>query len=216
MQKGDFVKINYIGRLESGEIFDLTDEEMAKKEKIHNPNVKYGPVTIIIGAGFIVPGIEKAMIEMNVNDKKKIDVKPEEGFGQRDPKLIRTIPKSAFRKQKLEPMPGMVVDFSGMKGRIQSADGGRVRVDFNNPLAGKVLHYEVEIKEKIEDPKDKVQSIFDFFGVLGANVKIENNEATIDSVKLPLELKNRISSLILEYANMSKVHFIETFEKFRK
>lgn len=213
MQKGDFVRINYIGRLDSGEIFDLTDEETAKKEKIHNPRVMYGPVPIIIGAGFIVPGLENAILEMKVDDKKKIEIKPKDGFGQRDVKLIRTVPKKLFKDQKLDPAPGMIVDFSGTKGRIQSVDAGRVRVDFNNPLAGKILNYEIEIKEEITKPEEKVNAIFEFFGIKNAGVKIENNEATISSLKLPIELKNKISQLIIEYVKITKVHFTETFEK---
>jgi FKBP-type peptidyl-prolyl cis-trans isomerase 2 len=213
VQRGDFVKINYIGRLDSGEIFDLIDEEIAKKEKIYNPKIRYSPIPIIIGAGFLVPGLEKAILDMEVGDKRKIDVKPEDGFGQRDPKLIRTVPRKVFRNQKLDPLPGMVVDFSGTKGRIQSVDAGRVRVDFNNPLAGKTLHYEIEIKEKIEDPKEKIKSIFEFFGIKDADIKIENKEATIKTISLPSQLKDKISSLIIEYIKMEKVHFTETFEK---
>jgi FKBP-type peptidyl-prolyl cis-trans isomerase 2 len=213
MQKGDFIRINYIGRIDSGEIFDLTEEETAKKEKVYNPNITYGPVPIIVGAGFLVPGLEKALLEMSVGEKKKIDIKPEDGFGQRDAKLVRTLPKKVFRNQKLEPAQGMIVDFSGTKGRIQSIDAGRVRVDFNNPLAGKTLHYDVEIKEQINEPKEKMDAIFEFFGIKDASISIENNEATISAVKLPMEIKNKISSLIIEYVKMNKVHFTETFEK---
>jgi len=213
MKKGDFIKINYIGRLESGEIFDLTDEKTAKKEKIHNPKVRYGPVSIIVGSGFLVPGLEKAVLDMKVGEKKEMDIEPEQGFGKRDPKLIRTVPLKVFRNQKLDPMPGMIVDFSGSKGRIQSIDAGRVRVDFNNPLAGKKLHYELEIVEDIKKPEDKVKSIFDFFGIADVDVKIEKKDVTINTINLPPQLKDKISSLIIEHMNMENVHFTETFKK---
>lgn len=213
MKKGDFIKINYIGRLESGEIFDLTDEKIAKKEKVFNPKVRYGPVTVIVGAGFIVPGLEKAIMDMKVGEKKEINIEPEKGFGKRDPKLIRTFPLKVFKNQKLDPFPGMIVDFSGTKGRIQSIDAGRVRVDFNNPLAGKKLHYEIEIVENIEKPEERVKSIFDFFGIKDVDVKIENKEVTIKTISLPPQFKDKISSLIIEHMNMDNVHFTETFGK---
>ena len=90
MKKGDFVKINYVGRLESGEIFDLTDIELAKKEKLFNEKVKYGPGPVILGEGFVVKGLEKALESMNSGDKKTLEVRPEEGFGERNPELITT------------------------------------------------------------------------------------------------------------------------------
>ena len=105
MKTGDFVKIDYIGRLESGEIFDLTYEDVAKKEKIHNEKIKYKPVSIIVGAGFVIPGLDKAISEMELNEKKKIKIAPEEGFGKRNPDMVKVVPKNAF-KGDFEPKPG--------------------------------------------------------------------------------------------------------------
>ena len=153
MEKGDFIKIDYIGRLENGEIFDLTDEETAKKEKVYNEKVKYKPVPVIVGAGFVIKGLDKALSDMKLNEKKTIEIKAEDGFGMRDPKMVKVVPKNAF-KGEFEPRQGLVVDFSGIKGRIQSVSAGRVMVDFNNPLAGKNLKYELEIARQIEhNPK---------------------------------------------------------------
>ncbi|MEM7819554.1 MAG: peptidylprolyl isomerase [Candidatus Aenigmatarchaeota archaeon] len=214
MKKGDFIRINYIGRLDSGEIFDLTDAEIAKKENVYNPNIKYGPIPIIVGEGFLLKGLDDALFDMDVGEKKKIEIKPEYGFGQRKPELIKILPKKIFKSQNIEPKPGMVIDFSGTKGRIQSINAGRVRVDFNNPLAGKTLHYEIEIKEKIEDVTEKIKSIFEFFGIDNAKIKVDEDNVTIDMIKLPQELKNKISSLILNNINeIKRVTFLETFER---
>lgn len=212
MQKGDFVRIAYVARLESGEIFDLTNEELAKKEKIFNPNVKYKPVPIIVGAGFVIPGLDKAISEMNVNDKRDLEIEPKDAFGERDSKLVRTVPASVFRDRL--PQAGMIVDFGGQKGRIQSVNGGRVRIDFNNPLAGKKLKYQLELTEKISDPQEQVKSIFEFIGVEAKEVKIEEKEATISIPQLPSEIKQRVSSLIIEHVKgIEKTNFVETYEK---
>mgnify|MGYP001604000838 CR=1 FL=1 len=213
MQKGDFIRISYVGRLETGEIFDLTDEETAKKEKIHNPSVKYGDLPIIVGARFLVKGLDDAVMKMDVGEKKEIEIRPEDAFGQRDPNLVRTVPKKVFREQKMEPRPGMIVDFGGTKGRIQSVDAGRVRVDFNNPLAGHTVKYHVELKEKIEAPEEKVKSILEFFGAKHAEANVDGNEATI-TIRLPEQLKESVSNLVLQYVHgVEKVKFVETFEK---
>lgn len=216
MKKGDFVKIDYVGRLESGEIFDLTDENLAKKEKIYNEKVKYKPVPVIVGAGFVIPGLDKALLEMKVGEKKNIKIQPEEGFGQRNPALVKVVPKSSF-KEKFEPQQGMVVDFSGIKGRIQSVSAGRIMVDFNNPLAGKVLAYELEIKESITDPYEEIKSIFDFFGIENVVSKIASGSVDIEA-KVPEQLKEKLSSLIIEYIkpedkSIEKVRFIDVYGK---
>ncbi len=212
MEKGDFIKIDYIGRLENGEIFDLTDEETAKKEKVHNPKVKYRPVPVIVGAGFVIKGLEKALSEMKLDERKTVEIKAEDGFGMRDPKLVKVVPKNAF-KGEFEPRQGLVVDFSGVKGRIQSVSAGRVMVDFNNPLAGKNLKYELEIKEKIEDPVKQSEAIFEFFGI-EASVEIAKGVADIEAREMPEELKKKISSFILDYIKgVTKVRFISTYKK---
>ncbi len=211
MKKGDFVKIGYIGRLESGEIFDLTDEEVAKKEKIHSPHIRYDDLPVIIGANFLIKGLDGALLGMEVGDKKDIEVKPEDGFGQRDAKLVRTVPRKVFKDQKVEPRQGMIVDFGGMKGRIQSVDAGRIRVDFNNPLAGHILKYHLEVKEKIEGNDNKVKAILQFFGAKDITPTLKENEVDIP-VALPPQLKEKISQLIIEYVKpIEKVNFVESY-----
>ena len=212
MQKGDFVKINYVGRLETGEVFDLTDAEIAKKEGIYHSKMHYGDLPIIVGANFLIKGLDSALMNMKVGDKKDVEIKPEEGFGERDAKLVRTVPRKFFRDQKVEPRQGMIVDFGGTKGRIQSVDAGRIRVDFNNPLAGRVLKYSIELKEKIDQPEAQVKSVLEFFGA-NAEPKIEGKEVTIN-VRLPGQLKEKVSSLVIEYVEgVEKVNFVESFEK---
>lgn len=212
MENGQFVRVNYTGRLESGEIFDLTDAEVAKKGKIFDENINYKPVPVIVGEGFLIPGLDTALNGMQVGDKKSVDVLPEQGFGQRNAALVKVLPNKVF-EGKLDPKPGMVVDFSGMRGRIQSAEAGRVRVDFNNPLAGKVLKYDIEITEEIQAPLDKVKAILEFFGAENAEAQIDGSEVNI-RIKLPEHMKERISALIIKHIDgIVKVSFIETYVK---
>ena len=210
MQKGDFVRINYVGRLESGEIFDLTDGEMAKKEKIFNSKARYGPAPIIVGAGFVIKGIDSAIASMKVGEKKEVTVSPEEGFGTRDPKMVRTVPQKVFRQP---PQPGMVVDFGEARGRVQSVSAGRIRVDFNHPLAGKALKYELEVVEKIEGQEAQVKAVLEFFGAEKSPIKIEKGLVEISSA-LPPPIRQRVSGLILEYVKgTTKVDFRESYQK---
>lgn len=215
MEKGDFVRIKYVGRLENGEIFDLTDEDLAKKENIYNPKVKYGLVPVILGAGFVIKGVEKALEEMKVGEKKTAAIKPEDGFGERDPKLVKVIPKKIFQQQNIEPKQGMIVDFGNMKGRVQSVTGGRVRVDFNNPLAGKILKYDLEIVEKIESNEEKIKAIGEFFGVDDLKAKFGEEVELETKYKLPLEIKDRIIYLVMKFiaTDAKKVRFTEIYDR---
>ncbi len=217
MQKGDFIKIDYVGRLESGEIFDLSIEETARKENIYNEKIKYRTMSVIVGAGFVISGLDRELLAMEVGEKKTVSVASKDAFGERNPSLLRTVSEKEFRGQ-VEPRPGMIVDFSDMRGRIQSVSAGRVRVDFNHPLAGKNLIYEVEIKDRIDRCEEKISAILEFFGI-DAELKVHDDTVEIE-LKKPLahQVKEKVSSLILEYVmnevkSIGKVKFTEVFEK---
>lgn len=71
MNSGEFVLIDYVGRVkDSNEIFDITKEDVAKKEGVYKNEFKYGPVPIIIDADFVLPGLNEAAKEMEVGQKK--------------------------------------------------------------------------------------------------------------------------------------------------
>jgi len=215
MEEGSFIRIDYVGKIiESGEIFDLTKEDVAKKENIFNPEVNYGPVPIIIGAEVVVKGLENELKKMNVGDKKKIIVKPEDAFGERKVEFIKLVPMSEFKKQNIDPYPGMPVTISRLRGRIISVSGGRVRVDFNHPLAGKSLEYDVEIKEEITEQKEKIKAILEFF------LKKKDNDVLIENETAKIKVKEEISSMtkktianmIMKWVkNIKKIQFIEEF-----
>jgi len=213
MQKGDFIKVNYVGRLESGEIFDLTEADVAKKEKLYNEKMRYCPVPVIIGEGFLVKGLEHALESMNIGERKSVKVKPEDGFGGRQPGLVKIVNEKEFDKQNLQPRPGMIIDFGGAKGRIQSVSSGRVSIDFNNPLAGKVLDYEIEIMEKVEGAESQIKAILEFYGADKSEVSIDGKTAKV-TARLNEQLRSRVAVLILKHIKgIEKVDFIETYTK---
>ena len=219
MNQGDFVYIDYVGRIkESGEIFDLTREDVAKKENIYNKDFKYGPVPMVVGADFIMPGLNDVLKEMKVGEKKKVEIKPERAFGERKPELIRLIPESSFNERNIEAKPGSFVTINGIRGKILSVDGGRVKVDFNHPLAGKVLEYEIEVVGKIEDATEKVKAIVYYFTNIGKedmDVRIAGDVAEIEFKKhfnIAREGKELIAKNISKWIEpIKKVKFTEVF-----
>lgn len=187
MQAGDFVSIDYVGRVKgTGEIFDLTDAELAKKEKIYSENVRYGPITVVVDAGFVIKGLDDALREMKVGEKRKVEVSPDKAFGERRADFIKLIPMSNFKQQDITPEPGSYVTINGFRGRVISTDGGRVRIDFNHPLAGKDLEYELEVKGVITDVKEKIISIVHYF----TNSDKERIGAKISSKEVEISVKD--------------------------
>ncbi len=179
MKKGDFVEIDFTGRVSAtGEIFDLTSEEEAKKAGIHNPRQKYGPLLVIIGSGMSVPGVEKELEKMGVGEEKEFEIKPEEAFGQRNPKMIKVISLARFLDKKINPVPGLFVDIDGMSARVQAVSGGRVRVDFNHPLAGKDVKYRIRIVKHLETPLDKAKALIDYYNIK-AETDVKEGEARV-------------------------------------
>ena len=221
MKDGDFIRIDYVGRIKgTGEIFDSTEESVAKEKGIYDPRIPYRPLPVIVGGKFVIEGLENELKKMKVGERKKITIRPEHAFGMRDPKLIRIIPLSEFQKRHVSPRPGMTISVDRLMGRIVSVSGGRVKVDFNHPLAGKELEYEVEIKEKISDKKEKVKAIMEFF-----LKELPEDDAIFikdDSVEIrskpeksiPSVLRQNIAKTLFEWVNDVKtVKFIEEYVK---
>ncbi|HDJ96456.1 MAG TPA: peptidylprolyl isomerase [Candidatus Aenigmarchaeota archaeon] len=218
MKVGDVVLVDYTARVkETGRVFDTTYEEVAKKEGIFNPRFKYKPIPIILGSKTILPGVEEKILEMNVGEKKKFVLPPEKAFGKRYETLVKLVPLSEFKKQDIEPYPGMIVTMNNIKGRVISVSGGRVKIDFNHPLAGKEIEYELEIKKKIVKKVEKVKAIVEYLlGVEDVNIDVNNCEVIITfekNIDVPSSLKERMASMIKRWiSGIKKVKFVYVFE----
>ncbi len=166
MKNGDFVEIDFVGRVVgTNEIFDLTSAEEAKKEGVFNPKQKYGPGLVVIGAHMTIPGVEKQLKDMEIGEEKEFNVKPDEAFGRRNPKLIKIVPLAQFTRNKINPVPGIFLEIDGRQAKIQSVSGGRVRVDFNHPLAGKELNYKLRIVKKLTNTLEKANALVDYYNI---------------------------------------------------
>lgn len=215
MQDGDFIKMEYVGRVAAtGEIFDLTDEELARKEGIHNPKHKYGPMLVIIGSGMTPKGVEKQLKEMKPGEEREFGVNQEEGFGRREPGLIKIVSLQKFYAQKINPVPGEFVQIDGRHARIQSVSGGRVRVDFNSPLAGKDLHYKVKLTEKVTGTQAMAQALLDNYD-MKAKATFKEGSLTIGTKeKVPEQFRNILNMQIRKWIpTAKKINYVNLSEK---
>jgi len=156
------IKVSFNGKeLLESRVFDTTDAEVAKKNGTFDPKRKYGPLTIITGEHELLPLIEKELEQMKVGEKREVKLTAKESFGERKADLVRVVPVKLFHDQKMKPVPGLVISAGNAYGKVQSISGGRVRVDFNHPLAGRDVEYEVKIEEEIIDKKARAETLFD-------------------------------------------------------
>lgn len=217
VKKGDFVTIEYVGRLDE-RIFDLTDEALAKKENIYRKDTKYGPVTIIVGKSQLIKGIDNALEGKNKGDEFDLEVQPEDGFGKKNPKLLKIVPTNTFKQQKINPMPGMQLNIDGIMGTIISVSSGRVILDFNHPLAGKTLNYHVKIGDVLSDKNAKINAIFELYLNLEPKdlaIKEDGKSVTIE-YKTKIQVHDKLKEVMIEdikkYIGFEKVELKEDID----
>ena len=231
IKDGDFVRVNFTGKIkENDEVFDTTYDEIAQEAEIFDENKTYKPIPIVVGGNHLLPAIEKEIVGLEAGERKTVEVDSDNGFGPRDPKAIQLIPMKEFKKQGMTPYPGMRIQAEGGEGRILTVNGGRVKVDFNHPLAGKDLIYDVEVTEIIEDNEEKIKSMIELH-YSNPNVDLEKTEISIEDGVVDIQLDEmakfdqqsymditfarfRIAKDIWEnIEEVTKVNFVDAFEK---
>lgn len=109
------------------------------------------PLEFKAGSHQMIPGFEKAVMGMKVGEKKSFKVSPKEGYGMEDPKAIQDIPKNQL-PAGVTPKAGMTLYAQNKSGqripvRIVDVKKDVVVMNFNHPLAGKTLNFDVEVVE---------------------------------------------------------------------
>ena len=118
--------------------------------KVADTSAGRGPLEYTHGAGMIIPGLEKELAGMKVGDKKTVTVKPEEGYGPVREDAIKRVPKEAISNAgdlKVGDMVGASNGEHTFRAIVKEIGDKEITLDFNHPLAGKDLVFDVEIKE---------------------------------------------------------------------
>ncbi len=140
ISSGALVSIHYTLTDEDGEVIDSSrDREPLQYEH---------------GSGNIIPGLEQALEGHTSGDDVQVTVEPEDGYGQRNEDMIQTVPRDAFANvESVEP--GMQFRVETEKGpmvlQVKEVEEESVVVDFNHPLAGERLHFDVNVTDVSEN-----------------------------------------------------------------
>lgn len=132
------VAVLYKGKLENGEVFEGTPDDH--------------PLIFSLGMNILFPAIEKEISEMKPGESRCIKLTPEQAYGPHHDFLVQTVDKSVFGG-KIDPQPGMILSLTldGDKGpekvpaTVISVSDNEITVDYNHPLAGKPVVYDVTL-----------------------------------------------------------------------
>ncbi|MCP4674459.1 MAG: peptidylprolyl isomerase [Deltaproteobacteria bacterium] len=142
------VAIDYALTLDSGEEIDRSDPEK--------------PLGFIVGAGQIIPGLEKQLAGLEAGAAAKLTVEPADGYGEYREELKQKIPRTNF-PEKMEIEPGMIFQGFGPNGpmniKVIALEDDQVLGDFNHPLAGERLNFDVKVKEVREATKEELDAL---------------------------------------------------------
>lgn len=137
VEKGDTVKFNSVGKVEDGSVFLDTSESDDL-------------ISVEVGTGKLVKGLDKEILGMTEGEEKQVKITPEEGYGHENPNLITTIPLEVFQKSNLEPQEGMGLRTSQGDCYVTKVSDKEVEVNYNHPLAGKNLTFDIKVEEIIK------------------------------------------------------------------
>ncbi|MEM3627826.1 MAG: FKBP-type peptidyl-prolyl cis-trans isomerase [Candidatus Bathyarchaeia archaeon] len=160
LQKGDFILIDYTAKVkETGEVFDTTIEDVAKKERLYKEGEIYEPKLVVVGEGWVLKALDESLTSMEVGKQSVVEIPPDKAFGARDPEKVRRVPLRHLTDKGITPSLGMRVEYDGKLATVRAIGAGRVLLDFNPPLAGKTLVYEVTVKKKLETVEEKIEAL---------------------------------------------------------
>jgi FKBP-type peptidyl-prolyl cis-trans isomerase 2 len=232
MQKGDIVRWEYEGwtlgpKPEDNELFETTNEHLARDNNIFKEGAVFGPGPLIVGADRMVKGLEKSVLAAEVGKEVDITIPPSEAYGDRDPKKVEihslgeVLRLPEYRKGEDEPAPGKRIVLGNKVGTIMSVRGGRVRIDFNHELAGRTLRYKFTVKSKAEMPLEKVETLLEMHYGRPGDFKAEVHGEEVDITLMEqckydpqwMIIKLQVVRDLREYAGMAKIRLTEEYVK---
>ena len=148
VEDGKTVCFHYVGTLEDGTEFD-------------NSRTRGEPLVGHIGQGHLIPGFESALIGMGVGEKKSVLVESKDAYGEYNPDAVQIVPLERF-PDDFTPQVGGQVQGESANGQtfnatVSDSTESEVTLDFNHPLAGKHLNFEIEVIS-IADPMTTPES----------------------------------------------------------
>ncbi len=222
MNKGSLVLVDFSSRVkDTGEVIETTLKEDAKKFGVFDESKKYEPKLVAIGEGWVLKGLDEALISAKLDTNVVIDIPPEKAFGIRDPEKVRRIPLRKLGEKAGEIRVGDEIEIDHRIGLVRFIGSGRTQIDFNQKYAGKVITYEFKVLKEIKLSIERAMAL------LRRRLSIEEDKISMNikdeeiTIALPQEaymidglqiIKKAVSMDIFKYVSVvTKVTYIETY-----
>lgn len=222
-EKGSLVLLNYTAKVkDTDEVIETTVEEEAKKFNVFDPTRTYEPRLVSVGEGWVLKGLDEALMNANVGEKMDVEVPPEKGFGERDKDKVRMIPLRKLGDKADEIKVGDAIEIDDKIGIVRFIGSGRVQLDYNHRLAGRTISYSLQVLKQLEQDNEKIVALIKRRIPVDENkLKTTLSDGNLD-IELPSEhymheglqvIKRAIVNDVFKYVNTVKtIKFIETYE----
>ncbi|MCK9292704.1 MAG: peptidylprolyl isomerase [archaeon] len=147
VKENDWISVEYTGKFEDGKVFDS--------------NVGKEPLKFKIGARMVIPGFERAVVDMEKGQEKEVVIKPEDGYGPKNDEIVE-LSKAAFQDasvieegKELEMMTNM----GPLLVEVIKIEEDKVKVKLNHPMAGKVIHFKLKILDVLNEEEAKKEEL---------------------------------------------------------
>ena len=227
LAKGDLAYLDFdlfIVRPDDEELYDTTREESAKDNDIFDEKKVYEEVPFIVGEKRFLPGLDEALEGAEIGKDLSVTVTPDKGAGDRDPKLVEVRSMREFSRMEIIPEVGKEIVINNKAATIAAVFAGRVRVDFNRPLAGYDTRYDYKVTKKAKDREEKIRGIIDMDYGSSDEFSLTIDGDTVE-ILLPdvckydekwFIAKYKVVSDLRGFADVKLIRFVEEYEKKEK
>ncbi|MFO8019737.1 MAG: helix-hairpin-helix domain-containing protein [Promethearchaeia archaeon] len=213
VEEGDFILVKITGKTRKGQVFRVSSEEDAKKAGIYEEKKaqqgQYTPEFVIVGKeGFVNEGLIETIENMNYFEKKSVRIPPAKAFGKRDPKKLERMGIRKYRRVNDGKSPEIGQEFvkktqqGAQRGTVRRITQGKVLIDYNHPLAGQPIDYNIQIVDKLEDFEEKIKHV-----IMNKNIP----EKAIDDFEIDYNEEDKSLTLkiprMLLFQNLTYVKF---------
>jgi len=225
IQKSDFILVDYTGTVkETREVFGTTSEEIAKEKKLYKEGEIYEPRLVVVGEGWVLKALDEALLTFKIRKNESVEIPPENAFGQRDPEKVKLVRLRRLVARGITPKLGAQIEYDKRLATVRTMGSGRVTLDFNPPLAGKTLVYEVSVKKKLKTDEEKISALIHrripavedekfAFKIGKANVTVNMPEEAFYVEGIQLAKRGIALDIQRFLPEITTIKFVEAFKK---
>ena len=174
--EGSYLRIDYVARTGDGRVIDTTDPDIAADSDLADLEAS-GPIVVVPGEGHLFEPLEAAIRDADPGTTIEMAIDPEDAFGTADPEKMTTIDEAAVAPEYRTA--GTTVQLGGRRGVIEDISDGSLTVDFNHPLAGLTLEYEIEVLERLEGIESRAAGLTTTHGLFDVSVDYDTTSKTL-------------------------------------